>query len=285
MKRLILTCGFFLRLCFLATGQPSPTKPAANIERMLPDRGPGLGLAVVTNRIAKDGKKVDYMIREKTARKGDSGWRFFGGGETDAYLGDPDNSTILSVNEVANFDSGILRFLTYPAGTEVGRNEKGTLVLLTPDVPKPSVFFLPPVEPGKVEVWSDWRFDVSERMLRRFDDGSLVVWRPGFTIFARGLQMKKTLPIETRIERLKKLMSKDATDFELAPAKGFQKMRYRLVEKRRAKPQASVYLFAFAETQEIHLTIYYDDSKDLKEIEKIWSTLAFAPRLAKPAEK
>ncbi len=84
------------------------------IERLVPD----IGFAYATNMITVDGEKVDYMVRQQTDREGDSGWIFYGGGETREYMDDSNNTSLLSINAIANYDPEIIEFLTYPPGTE-----------------------------------------------------------------------------------------------------------------------------------------------------------------------
>lgn len=80
---------------------------------------------LATDRITVDGCKVDYMYREPPNFDGDSGWRFFGGGETQEYLDDPSNSGIYALNTIANYDPDIIPLLNSPAGTSFGRGSDG----------------------------------------------------------------------------------------------------------------------------------------------------------------
>lgn len=82
---------------------------------------------IATDRITVDGCKVDYMYREETDFEGDSGWRFFGGGETQKYLDNPNNSGIYGLNTIANYDSDIIPFLEAPVGKAYYRDNDGKL--------------------------------------------------------------------------------------------------------------------------------------------------------------
>ena len=60
---------------------------------------------IATDRITVDGLRVGFCYREKTdGTRPDSGWRFFSGDESDAYLDDPDNSAVFALNTIANYD-------------------------------------------------------------------------------------------------------------------------------------------------------------------------------------
>jgi len=81
------------------------------------------GYSIVSNKISVEGKRVGFMYREERMDKEDSGWRFLSGTETDEYLDDPDNSKVLAVNVVANFDPAIIPYLKNKIGTEWERVE------------------------------------------------------------------------------------------------------------------------------------------------------------------
>ena len=80
---------------------------------------------IATDRITVDGLRVGFCYREKTdGTRPDSGWRFFSGDESVAYLDDPDNSAVFALNTIANYDPDILPLLDSPAGTAFFRDPK-----------------------------------------------------------------------------------------------------------------------------------------------------------------
>lgn len=238
------------------------------IKRLVPD----IGFAYVTDIITVEGKKVDYMVRQQPVHEGDSGWIFYGGGETQEYMDDSNNTSLLSINTIANYDPEIIGFLTYPPETEVERNAEGRLQVITQGIKDPEVVFLPPVDRGFIQISKNWGFNISTRMLKRFDKGSLVIWRPGFTIWLDILNTNG-VGIEERINNVLKTVSPDRTDFSKVQEYGIHKIRYSLREITDGKEQNAVYIFALSEDQEIHMVIYFDNSNDMSEIEKIWETL------------
>ncbi len=91
----------------------------------------GQGDCVASDAITLPGRKVGYMVREaseapktETAR-GDSGWRFFAGDESDAYVANAANFNIFPVNAIANLDPDIIPLLKSPPGSAFKR-ENGT---------------------------------------------------------------------------------------------------------------------------------------------------------------
>ena len=244
---------------------------ADEIKRMIPS----IGAAIATDMIMVNGNKVDYMSRQQPEREDDSGWMFYGGGETQEYIDNPNNMAIYDVNTVANYDPDIIPFLTYPPGTEIERNADGKLELITENVERPSVVFLQPIVGGKVTVAKNWSFEVSTRMLRRVDEGSLVIWKPEFTIWL-DVYSSNERSVEERLNGVVERRSEDAFDFQQEDANGIIKVRYYLIEKNDGEKQASAYIFGFVEKHEIHISIYYDSEEHLEEINNIWKTMKYA---------
>ncbi len=85
----------------------------------------GLGSCIASDRITVDGIPVGYMYHEASDGGSDSGWRFFGGDETQAYSDDASHFAMYDVNTIANYDATIIPFLSAPAGSAYGRDESG----------------------------------------------------------------------------------------------------------------------------------------------------------------
>ena len=241
---------------------------SVEIERMVPD----IGSSFATDMITVDGKKVDYMVRHEAEREGDSGWLFYGGGESQEYIDDPNNTSIFSVNTIANYDPDIIGFLTYPPGTEIERNSNGELQVIDPKINKPEVIFFYPVDEGTVQIINNWSFNVSTRMLRRYDKGSLVIWRPGLTIWLETYS-SNDISIKSRVEKILRPASPERYDLKEVHQDEMSKIRYRLDECIEGKKQSSAYIFGFTDTQEINISIYFDDQESIVEVDKIWNTL------------
>jgi len=86
-----------------------------NIKPLYPeDRGGGM----VTDRVTVEGHPIRFMYRTESVAPEDSGWCFFSGvGEDDSYVNDPNNSSVMSLNTIANFDPTIIPFLGAPVGS------------------------------------------------------------------------------------------------------------------------------------------------------------------------
>ena len=91
--------------------------PMDTIKQLIPD----MGGCYASDRILVDGLPVGFMYRIKPTHVKDSGWRFMGGDETQAYLDDPKNWAIYEVNVVCNNDPSIIPYLQAVPGSAFGR--------------------------------------------------------------------------------------------------------------------------------------------------------------------
>ena len=76
---------------------------------------PAMGGAFATDRIMVEGQSIGYMYREVPERPDDSGWRFFEGNESPAYIDDLSHTGVYAVNTIANYDRAIIPYLHTPA--------------------------------------------------------------------------------------------------------------------------------------------------------------------------
>lgn len=92
----------------------------------------GHGSCIASDHITVDGKRVGFMYRQAPERTDESGWVFFSGEESQAYLDDAANLELYDVNTIANYDPAIIPLLTAPVGTAYGRDREETDFHLTP---------------------------------------------------------------------------------------------------------------------------------------------------------
>ena len=77
--------------------------------------------AIVSAKILREGYKVGYMLRYEPRDGGDSGWQLLAGNEEDDYINDVKNIGLVPLGYVCNLDPDILKYIEYPAGTELIR--------------------------------------------------------------------------------------------------------------------------------------------------------------------
>ena len=97
---------------------------AADMRVLLPDWEGAEG-CLATNRITVEGCKIGYCYREEPDGDWDSGWRFTSGDESNAYMDDPNNAGIYSLNSICNDDPDIIPLLSTAAPCAFERDESG----------------------------------------------------------------------------------------------------------------------------------------------------------------
>ena len=115
--------------------EPQPKK-----YRLLPEQikplAIGFGGCIATDMITVHGKKVGYMVREKTTRPDDSGWCFTSGEESQEYMDNPENHGIYDLNTIANCCPDIIEHLDAPPLSAFIRDkETGKLVIIEYEQP------------------------------------------------------------------------------------------------------------------------------------------------------
>ena len=79
----------------------------------------------VTNRILKEGERIGYLYREEPDRDEDSGWRFMVGDESDEYMDDAKNISLVSLGAVLRCDDSVIDLLDSPVGSTFARSTHG----------------------------------------------------------------------------------------------------------------------------------------------------------------
>lgn len=82
-----------------------------------------VGYLVVSQRVANSGEKVCWMYRETPPDDFDSGWRLFSGNETEAYVSDPNNLAMMSVESIEAIDPDVLPLLLASPGSAYERED------------------------------------------------------------------------------------------------------------------------------------------------------------------
>ena len=85
---------------------------------------PPMGYCIASDKITVEGMMVGCMYRDKPDEKGDSGWSFFSGTESQDYVDNPDNLGLYDVNTIANYDKTIIPYLDFSYGTELEKTNK-----------------------------------------------------------------------------------------------------------------------------------------------------------------
>jgi hypothetical protein len=126
-----------------------------------------------------------------------------------------------------------------------------------------------PVIEGHYQMTKQWSITLPEKFNRRIEDGNLVIWRPGFTMWINVWGNDKN---EKKAERLKSfrtgipLQSFDINEAKYSDVLVFS---YRLKEEATDNRAPALYGFAFGERGHVQASIYFDQESDLEKARKI----------------
>lgn len=134
-----------------------------------------------------------------------------------------------------------------------------------------------PVVSDHYQMTDMWSVVLPGEFNRRIEDGDLVIWRPGITIWTAIWGNDNNLPADKRLIELKQDISDDAFDIEEDVTGSILRFRYRLVEDSDDDRIPAYYCFAVGNSGYVQMAIYFDDENDLSVAESIWKSLEERP--------
>ena len=126
-----------------------------------------------------------------------------------------------------------------------------------------------PLVEGDYAVTGTWRIHLPNPFARRFDEGSLVLWRPGLTIRLAAWNNDDTQPQAVRLAQLRSWASPTCFDTRESTRDGIARFSYRLREENAGKPVNSIYAWMIWGDEYLQLAVYYDDVADAAEAESL----------------
>jgi len=199
------------------------------------------------------------------------------GDETEEYVDDPRNWSWYDVNTIANYDPDIIPFLQVPFPVALARAENGRFVEEAfepgepPDVmpvkkgPPPGF----PIVQGDHVLTADWAIHLPEPFARRVEDGSLVLWRPGLTIWLTAWNNDNN---ETQAKRLASITDA-ASPARFAEREsmggGVTRFSYRLWDENEDGPVESLNAYVIGDDGHLQLSVYFDDAADESKARQI----------------
>jgi hypothetical protein len=245
--------------------------PAQNIKQLL-DNHSG---CMATDLITVDGRPVGYMYRESPDYDADSGWRFLAGDESDEYMDDASNHGLYTVNTIANYDNDIIALVDEPIGSAFARNTKTGRFESVNSPIAPDDCFHPefPVVTGDHQLNSTWCVSLPLKFNRRIEDGSLVLWRPGITLYFNDWGNDRSQPIDIRLEQLKADISPDGFELQDQYTESIQRFSYRLVEG----SVHALYGFVIDKDGHLQVAIFFDNKSDIDLVRSMFVSITQNP--------
>ena len=237
----------------------------------------GMGGCVATDRITVDGAPVGVMHREVSERDEDSGWVFMAGDETQDYMDEPKNSALYEVNTIANFDRTILPYLYALPGQIFERDEDtGAFVEADDSEPDPDAAGLPPgmdVVQDRVRLGKSWTLDLDSPFRRRVEKGSLVLWRPGVTLWI-DVYARKDVSVAALMSDLIQDISPSAFDQRTEQGDGVSVLSYRLREEGTDAKAPLLYTCVVGPRGHVEIRGYFDREDDAAAVGAIIESCA-----------
>jgi hypothetical protein len=235
------------------------------------------GGCFATDMITVDGQKVGYMYREDPRNDQDSGWVFTAGQESQAYMDDAANHGIYDINTIANYDPDIVPFLDAPPGTAFERESPSSRFVQVQGEPweqgmKPWAPWPPPGFPiveGDHALTATWSIHLPVRFARRIEEGSLVLWRPGLTIWLTAWGNDRGQTQAERLAWIKQSASPERFEEHENEAKNLTRYSYRLRDENEDGAVESLYGFVISDDGHLQTAVYFDDLADEAEARQL----------------
>lgn len=210
----------------------------------------------VSRRILTDGAPVGYMVRDEL------GWSFLAGDETQQYVDDPANLEVVAIARVVERDPAIAEHLRVPVGTALVRTENGFAVETRPAAaPNPDQ----PVAAGELALSPLWSLTLPEPMHRRREGASLVLWRPGLTLWCSLWDLPAGATPAEYVDRLPAETAAQRFDVRRWRYRNVQYVGYRMSEPGAPAGPPPLYGIAAADAGCLHVVAYFDAEATARE--------------------
>jgi hypothetical protein len=131
-----------------------------------------------------------------------------------------------------------------------------------------------PIVEGEHALTATWSLHLPEKFVRRVEDGSLVLWRPGLTIW---LAVWKNDPGESQAERLAGIKeSASSKRFAERESKtgNVTRFSYRLREENEGGPVESLSAYIINDDGHLQMSVYFDDPVEEATARKLVDSVA-----------
>lgn len=135
-----------------------------------------------------------------------------------------------------------------------------------------------PIVEGLYQMTNEWSLNLPSQFNRRIDDGDLVIWRPGFTVWVAIWGNDNNESIESRLNHLKSTRSPDAASVNESKNGSISYYSYRLAEPSDESRVPALYCYAFSENSEVQMALHFDNENDIQTATEICNSLHFSKK-------
>jgi hypothetical protein len=141
-----------------------------------------------------------------------------------------------------------------------------SLAMFAEDRPISSQF---PRVRGIYQMTDTWSVTLPSEFAKRFEEGSLVLWRKDLTCWTAGYNLKEGETPKQRFDRLKSDAPKDAIERWESTDSIPLRFAYLLYEKEDAGERWALYTITVGNRSHVMMAIYFDKKEDLEEARAI----------------
>lgn len=131
-----------------------------------------------------------------------------------------------------------------------------------------------PIIEGRYQMTKEWSVTLPEKFNRRIEDGDLVIWRPGVTLWIAVWGNDKNESANVRLKTIRDGISPKAFDIQTSQKSHILHLSYRLKEGKDQGAVPAYYCFAVGDTGHVQMAIYLDSEQDAKSAQTICGSLS-----------
>lgn len=134
-----------------------------------------------------------------------------------------------------------------------------------------------PVVKGRYRFNATWSVDLPGELNRRIEDGDLVLWRPGLTVFVAIWKNDRAESISDRLTWIRDDMNPASFDIVEEEFAAGRRLAYRLKEDSDDDRVAALYAFTIGEDSHVQLALYFDSEDDVELALELWRSIQAGP--------
>jgi hypothetical protein len=126
---------------------------------------------------------------------------------------------------------------------------------------------------GRYQMTKEWSVVLPEKFNRRVEDGTLVIWRPGFTMWVSVWGNDKNETKKERLRQSRTRVSVQAFDLTESQHANVLLFSYRLKEAAKDNRVPALYAFAYGDSGHVQVGMFFNQESDLAKARAILGSL------------
>jgi hypothetical protein len=136
-----------------------------------------------------------------------------------------------------------------------------------------------PLVQGNHALTPTWTIHLPEQFCRRIEDGSLVLWRPGLTIWLTAWGNNNSATQAERLESIRKAASPERFAEQESVNGRITRFAYRLRDENDDGPVESINAYVIADDGHLQVSVYFDDAADEPKAWQLVNSVAVRPQV------